>query len=129
MDKTTQLNDLTYQLQDITNQLASLATDAFSGDAATGGFFMIGLTIFVLAAFIGYYVIWNVTPALHSPLMSVSNAVSGVVIAGALVAAGATANETAQWLGFVAVVLATINIVGGFAVSDRMLAMFKKKDK
>lgn len=129
MDQTTQLNDLAYRLGDITDQLAGLASDALTGDATTGGFFMIGLTIFVLAAFIGYYVIWNVTPALHSPLMSVSNAVSGVVIAGALVAAGATSNEAAQWLGFVAVVLATINIVGGFAVSDRMLAMFKKKDK
>lgn len=129
MDKTTQLADLTSQLETITAQLAEMATDAIYGEPTAGGFFMIGLSIFVLAAFVGYYVIWNVTPALHSPLMSVSNAVSGVVIAGALVAAGATGSESAQWLGFVAVVLATINIVGGFAVSDRMLAMFKKKDK
>ncbi len=86
------------------------------------------LTILVLACFIGYFVVWGVTPALHSPLMSVSNAVSGVVIVGALLSAG-SAEGLPQWLGLAAVFLASINIFGGFAVSHRMLLMFKKKEK
>ncbi len=84
-------------------------------------------TIFILAVFVGYYVVWNVTPALHSPLMAVTNAVSSVVIVGAIIAMKDQAGPTAKWLGFGAVVLATINIFGGFIVTRRMLAMFKKK--
>lgn len=85
------------------------------------------LTIFTLACFIGYYVVWGVTPALHSPLMSVSNAISGIVILGALITAGSDEMNISKVLGLVAIVLAAINIFGGFAVSHRMLLMFKKK--
>ena len=84
------------------------------------------LSIFVLACFVGYYVGWSVTPALHTPLMSVTNAISSVIIVGALIAAGA-ASGFATVLGFIAVILAAVNIFGGFAVTQRMLAMFKKR--
>ncbi len=85
------------------------------------------MTVFVLAAFVGYFVVWGVTPALHSPLMSVSNAISGIVIVGALITAGVAEMGGAKIWGLAAVVLAAINIFGGFAVSQRMLLMFKKK--
>ena len=88
------------------------------------------LTIFILAVFLGYYLIWGVTPALHSPLMAVTNAISSVIIVGALIALGGKGGEGTfgtQALGFVAIVLASINIFGGFAVTYRMLSMFKKK--
>ena len=87
------------------------------------------ITIFVLAVFVGYHVVWRVTPALHSPLMSVTNAISSVIIVGALLAAGPAGVSLSKVLGFVAVVLASINIFGGFIVTSRMLAMFKKKVK
>jgi H+-translocating NAD(P) transhydrogenase subunit alpha len=91
------------------------------------------LGIFVLAVFVGYYVVWNVTPALHTPLMSVTNAISSVIIVGALLAVGAGAvasgSAIAMIFGFIALVLASINIFGGFMVTARMLAMYKKKDK
>ncbi len=87
------------------------------------------LTILVLACFIGYFVVWGVTPALHSPLMSVSNAISGIVVIGALVTAGVADASIAKFLGLIAVFLASVNIFGGFAVSHRMLLMFKKKEK
>lgn len=85
------------------------------------------LTILTLACFVGYFVVWDVTPALHSPLMSVSNAISGIVIVGALITAGVNTMDTPKYLGLIAVGLAAINIFGGFAVSHRMLLMFKKK--
>ncbi len=85
------------------------------------------MTILVLACFVGYFVVWGVTPALHSPLMSVSNAISGVVIVGALITAGIDDMNEVKILGLAAVVLASINIFGGFAVTQRMLLMFKKK--
>lgn len=87
------------------------------------------LTIFMLACFIGYFVVWGVTPALHSPLMSVSNAISGIVIIGALITAGVETINTSKLLSLVAVFLAALNIFGGFTVSQRMLNMFKKKEK
>jgi len=91
------------------------------------------LAIFVLAVFIGYYVVWSVTPALHTPLMSVTNAISSVIIVGALIAAGASAvsdgAQFAKGAGVLAVALASVNIFGGFLVTQRMLAMYKKKDK
>lgn len=86
-------------------------------------------TILTLACFVGYFVVWGVTPALHSPLMSVSNAISGIVIVGALITASIAEMNTPKILGLIAVVLASINIFGGFAVSQRMLLMFKKKKK
>ena len=86
-----------------------------------------GLTVFVLACFIGYYVVWRVTPALHSPLMAVTNAISSVIIVGALIAAGPFGLSFAKLAGFVAVTLAAVNIFGGFIVTQRMLQMFQRK--
>ncbi|MFN4143933.1 proton-translocating transhydrogenase family protein [Aestuariivirga sp.] len=89
--------------------------------------------IFVLAVFVGYYVVWNVTPALHTPLMSVTNAISSVIVVGAVLAVGvgalASGSLTAMIFGFLALVLASVNIFGGFLVTSRMLAMYKKKEK
>ena len=87
------------------------------------------LSIFVMACFVGYYVVWSVTPALHTPLMAVTNAISSVIIVGALIAAAAAGSASSKWLGLLAVVLASVNIFGGFAVTARMLAMYKKKDR
>lgn len=87
------------------------------------------LSIFVLACFVGYYVVWSVTPALHTPLMSVTNAISSVIVVGALIAAAAAGSAGSKWLGLVAVALASVNIFGGFAVTARMLAMYKKKER
>lgn len=89
--------------------------------------FMVGVTVFVLAAFVGLEVISKVPPTLHTPLMSGANAISGITIVGAITAAGLTDGTTAQVLGFVAVATATVNVVGGFLVTDRMLEMFKSK--
>ena len=95
--------------------------------------FIFRLSIFVLSIFIGYYVVWSVTPSLHTPLMSVTNAISSVIIVGAIVAASSsishTSFELSNILGFVAIVLAAINIFGGFLVTQRMLKMYKKKKK
>ncbi|MBB42223.1 MAG: NAD(P) transhydrogenase subunit alpha [Rhodospirillaceae bacterium] len=88
---------------------------------------MLMVTVFVLAIFVGYYVVWNVTPALHSPLMSVTNAISSVIIVGALIASGPLEIHLSKIMGFFAVILASINIFGGFFVSQRMLQMYKKK--
>jgi NAD(P) transhydrogenase subunit alpha len=89
--------------------------------------FIFELTVFVLAVFVGYYVVWRVTPALHSPLMSVTNAVSSVIIVGAMIAAGPAEFGFAKFMGFVAVTLAAVNIFGGFIVTQRMLQMFQRK--
>ena len=104
------------------DQVAGTNTTMVSGDP------LIGLiTVFVLAIFIGYYVVWNVTAALHSPLMSVTNAISSVIIVGALIAAGPLEVSFSKVMGFIAVTLASVNIFGGFIVSQRMLKMFSKK--
>jgi NAD(P) transhydrogenase subunit alpha len=89
--------------------------------------FVFHLTVFVLAVFVGYYVVWRVTPALHSPLMSVTNAVSSVIIVGAMIAAGPAEFGLAKFMGFIAVTLAAVNIFGGFIVTQRMLQMFHRK--
>ncbi|MEL7231841.1 MAG: NAD(P) transhydrogenase subunit alpha [Pseudomonadota bacterium] len=121
--------------------LAALIAAAFPAQAASVSeisptVFLAG--IFVLACFVGYYVVWSVTPALHTPLMSVTNAISAVVVVGALIAAAALSTAdgeadgkvwVARWLGAGAVFLASVNIFGGFLVTQRMLAMYKKKDK
>ena len=96
---------------------------------ASDGSFLSLFTIFVLACFIGYFVVWSVTPALHSPLMGVTNAISSVIIVGGLVAAGPVEMDFSKGMGFIAVTLASVNIFGGFIVTQRMLAMFKKKKK
>ena len=95
--------------------------------------FIFQLSIFVLAIFVGYFVVWSVTPALHTPLMSVTNAISSVIVVGALLAVGAhlaaDANIASKIFGFFALILASVNIFGGFLVTQRMLAMYKKKAK
>ena len=109
--------------------LADAAAHAVEMAGGHGDFFLTGLTIFVLAVFVGYYVVWAVTPALHSPLMSVTNAVSSVIIVGALIAAGPAEFNFSQVMGFLGVLLASVNIFGGFIVTQRMLSMYKKKKK
>ena len=109
---------------DALSQQLALATQQ---SAHAGTPFVFELTVFVLAVFVGYYVVWRVTPALHSPLMSVTNAVSSVIIVGALIAAGPVGMSFAKLMGFVAVTLAAVNIFGGFIVTQRMLQMFQRK--
>lgn len=91
--------------------------------------FIFGLTVFVLACFVGYYVVWKVTPALHTPLMAVTNAISGIIIVGAIIALGPEGYGFSHLAGFIAVVIASVNIFGGFVVTQRMLSMFQKKEK
>ena len=117
-------------------QAAELAATATVGMHGIDPF-IFRLSIFVLAIFVGYYVVWSVTPALHTPLMSVTNAISSVIVVGALLATGidlsaastAAAGSTARWLGFGALILASVNIFGGFLVTQRMLAMYKKRER
>jgi NAD(P) transhydrogenase subunit alpha len=123
--------DFATSAQDLSDQAARLAMEA-AHLASTGGdagmpFFISGLTVFVLACFVGYYVVWRVTPALHSPLMAVTNAISSVIIVGALIAAGPADWDFSKFMGFLAVILASVNIFGGFIVTKRMLDMFSKK--
>jgi NAD(P) transhydrogenase subunit alpha len=89
--------------------------------------FVFLLAIFLMACFVGYYVVWNVTPALHSPLMSVTNAISSVIVVGAMLATGLGTSGWAMGFGFIAVTLASVNIFGGFVVTQRMLSMFRKR--
>jgi len=89
--------------------------------------FVFLLAVFLMACFVGYYVVWNVTPALHSPLMGVTNAISSVIVVGAMLATGLALSGWAMGFGFIAVTLASVNIFGGFVVTQRMLSMFKKK--
>ena len=114
---------LAQNLNRLAQQLSSLPAPA----EHAGTPFVFELTVFALAVFVGYYVVWRVTPALHSPLMSVTNAVSSVIIVGALVAAGPAGFSFAKVMGFVAVTLASVNIFGGFIVTQRMLQMFQRK--
>jgi NAD(P) transhydrogenase subunit alpha len=117
--------------QSLADQAAALALSASTIPVRVGGggdeFLIMGMIIFVLACFVGYHVVWRVTPALHSPLMAMTNAISSVIIVGALLAAGLPALSWAQFFGFIAVILAAVNIFGGFMVTRRMLLMFKKK--
>jgi H+-translocating NAD(P) transhydrogenase subunit alpha len=114
---------LAQNLDALSQQLTTVSTQA--GHAGTP--FVFELTVFVLAVFVGYHVVWRVTPALHSPLMSVTNAISSVIIVGALIAAGLLGLSFAKIMGFVAVTLAAVNIFGGFIVTQRMLQMFQRK--
>ncbi len=123
------LADNAEALADQANAMAAQSAQlAMQSDAGGGVPFVFFFTIFILAVFVGYYVVWNVTPALHSPLMSVTNAISSVIIVGALIAAGPADWNLAKVFGFFAVALASINIFGGFIVTQRMLRMFKKKN-
>ena len=135
-------DDLIQKAMDVANSAQQLAAQAsqMAQEASNVGVqaateqvghspFIFLLTVFVLACFVGYYVVWRVTPALHSPLMAVTNAISSVIIVGALIAAGPADFSLSQIFGFIAVALASVNIFGGFIVTHRMLSMFKKKQK
>ena len=117
----------------LTGTLAGLPSIALASGGGDVSPFVYQFTVFVIAIFVGYYVVWSVTPALHTPLMSVTNAVSSVIVVGALLAAGvslmAEGSAWAKLFGFLALVMASVNIFGGFLVTQRMLAMYKKKDK
>ena len=125
---------LASQAQDLATQLKGVAQQITDAAARGAGVvpdghmpFVALLTIFAMACFVGYYVVWRVTPALHSPLMGVTNAISSVIIVGAILAAAAAQSDAARLFGFLAVTLAAVNIFGGFMVTRRMLAMFQKK--
>ena len=105
--------------------LMQMDSEAVTTNCASSG--MHALTVFVLACFVGYYVVWKVTPALHAPLMSVTNAISSVIIVGAIFAATQHLYCSSRIFGFIAIVLASINIFGGFTITHRMLNMFQKK--
>lgn len=134
-DSQTVLNNQAAEVSHLAQQL-SIQADKLAADVTSysfalsghgGSFLMMGLTVFVLACFVGYYVVWRVTPALHSPLMAITNAISSVIIVGALIAAGPMDLSFSKWMGFGAVILASVNIFGGFIVTRRMLQMFKRK--
>lgn len=121
---------LAERLQALANDAAALAAAAERAAApamAAADPFLMLLTIFLMACFVGYYVVWSVTPALHSPLMGVTNAISSVIVVGGVMAVGLAESAAAQLFGFLAVLLASVNIFGGFLVTRRMLSMFKRK--
>jgi NAD(P) transhydrogenase subunit alpha len=124
-----ELADRARALMERAEQLATGAKSAAVATQQAAGLdpFLVGLTVFVLACFVGYYVVWKVTPALHSPLMSVTNAISSVIIVGALLAAGPADLSFAKAMGVIAIALAAVNIFGGFIVTQRMLGMFRRK--
>lgn len=128
LEKAGKLQEAAQSMLEEAGALRALAKGALEKGPAGANVdpFVMGLTVFFLACFVGYYVVWKVTPALHSPLMSVTNAISSVIIVGALLAAGPSIGGISTTLGFFAVVLASINIFGGFIVTQRMLAMFSK---
>ena len=131
-------SQLTDTAAQVANEAAALAAKArmlaektaLIAQSGGGGvdILTMGITVFALACFVGYYVVWRVTPALHSPLMAVTNAISSVIIVGALLAAGASQVGFSRTMGFLAIVLASVNIFGGFVVTQRMLGKFKKKE-
>jgi NAD(P) transhydrogenase subunit alpha len=126
----TQLAEEAQRLAERAHALAVQIQALGAGVAAAGPVvepFVYLFAVFLMACFVGYYVVWNVTPALHSPLMSVTNAISSVIVVGAMLATGLGTNDWAMGFGFVAVTLASVNIFGGFLVTQRMLSMFKKK--
>jgi H+-translocating NAD(P) transhydrogenase subunit alpha len=127
-----QLADEASRLAQQANALALHAHEAAAGMAPVGHAvspFIFLFTIFVIAVFVGYYVVWNVTPALHSPLMALTNGISSVIIVGAMLATGLSVSGWARGFGFIAVLLVSVNIFGGFLVTQRMLQMFRRKAK
>lgn len=133
-------NSIANKAAELSGSAASLAEDIMNSDANTQAVvavkevmvsgvdpFIFAVTVFVLACFVGYYVVWKVTPALHTPLMSVTNAISSIIVVGAILAIATTAGSVASNLGIAAIFIASINIFGGFIVTQRMLQMFKKK--
>ncbi len=127
-----QAHHLAKQAAQLAHQLDVMAHSVPAGAApvtAAAEPFIFLLTIFLLACFVGYYVVWNVTPALHSPLMAVTNGISSVIIVGAMLATGLSHGAAPHVFGFIAVTLASVNIFGGFLVTQRMLSMFQSKTK
>jgi NAD(P) transhydrogenase subunit alpha len=126
------LDNLDHAVTAVHDAVSNQPSIADAAHALSGGVidpFIFRLAIFVLSIFVGYYVVWSVTPALHTPLMAVTNAISSVIVVGALLAVGLSVSGWATGFGFVALILASINIFGGFLVTQRMLAMYKKKEK
>jgi H+-translocating NAD(P) transhydrogenase subunit alpha len=126
----TQLADEADRLAQRASELAAHAHSLIMGTGVVVSEvepFIFLLAIFLMACFVGYYVVWNVTPALHSPLMSVTNAISSVIVVGAMLATGLGTSGWAMGFGFIAVILASVNIFGGFVVTQRMLSMFRKR--
>jgi NAD(P) transhydrogenase subunit alpha len=119
--------DVAAQAGKLSQDVTSIAVQAVAEHSGHTPFVQL-FTVFVLACFVGYYVVWRVTPALHSPLMAVTNGISSVIIVGALIAAGPAEFDISKIMGLVAVALAAVNICGGFLVTHRMLSMFKKKE-
>ncbi|MEM7290270.1 MAG: NAD(P) transhydrogenase subunit alpha [Pseudomonadota bacterium] len=127
-----ELKNLIAEQGSVSAEAVSQAAGAAASAASSGGIdpFVFQFAIFVMAIFVGYYVVWSVTPALHTPLMAVTNAISSVIVVGALLAVGIQlAGSAATTFGFIALVLASVNIFGGFLVTQRMLAMYKKKER
>jgi H+-translocating NAD(P) transhydrogenase subunit alpha len=118
---------LAIQALDLANHAKMMTVSAATVVAPEVNPFVFLFAIFLMACFVGYYVVWNVTPALHSPLMAVTNAISSVIIVGAMLATGLAFSGWAMFFGFLAVTLASVNIFGGFLVTQRMLSMFKRK--
>ena len=128
-DHSTELASDASKLAEDALRLATEATQLAAAPATGGADFLSMFTVFVLACFIGFYVVWSVTPALHSPLMALTNAISSVIIVSGLLAAGPMDMDFSKVMGFMAVTLASVHIFGGFIVTNRMLSMFKKKKK
>jgi NAD(P) transhydrogenase subunit alpha len=126
-DEAAQLAQHAYVLAAHARELANATLETTAPVAAAAEPFVFLLAVFLMACFVGYYVVWNVTPALHSPLMGVTNAISSVIIVGAMLATGLGDSVIAQIFGFLAVLLASINIFGGFTVTQRMLSMFRSR--
>ncbi len=128
-------NVIAVEAQALADRAAALAlqakqmAEAAAPVAAAAEPFLLLLTVFLMACFVGYYVVWQVTPALHSPLMGVTNAISSVIVVGAILATGTAESGLARFFGFLAIILAAVNIFGGFLVTRRMLAMFQGKKK
>lgn len=125
----TEAASLAQRTKELANQVTLLTQRAAEAGGHGPDPFVIALTVFALACFVGYYVVWRVTPALHSPLMAVTNAISSVIIVGAILAMGGSGRWFTELWGFFGVVLASVNIFGGFVVTQRMLGKFKKKQK
>ena len=121
--------ELAHEAAVLAGEAGSLTVEAVPAAATGASALVIGLTVLVLAVFVGYHVVWRVTPALHSPLMGVTNAISSVIIVGGLIAAGSGGRLISDAMGFLAVTAASVNIFGGFLVTHRMLSMFKKKKR
>jgi len=118
---------LSEQTASLADKLNNLAVEQVAQVSHGVDPLIFAITIFILACFVGYYVVWKVTPALHTPLMAVTNAISGIIVVGAIIALGPKEFGIAQVAGFIAVMLASVNIFGGFVVTQRMLSMFRKK--